>query len=225
MPPELSGPRLTLRPLAAVDEAFYCAIYTDATLMAQIGAALSAQAARRAFAAALKTNADGDPPSGYWIVVERGLCRDIGLLGLVAGRRDRPGLSVGSPDDSSARPAPAGSAEPEAPAQCTTGTTAPGVVAEPAPAEAEVGAIILPAWHSCGYAAEAIAMLAGHAFATSSCLRLHTRHAPGNAAAIGLMQKLGFAPVASAADRPFGYRWELRRAHWQHRRPGIAAPP
>jgi len=81
---------------------------------------------------------------------------------------------------------------------------------------AQVGAMILPAWHSRGYAAEAIAALADYAFSTLRLNRLHTRHAAANAAASGLMAKLGFVLIGTAAAGAHGHRWELRREHWRH---------
>lgn len=170
MPPELGGPRLQLRPLAAADEALYCAIYTDADLMRQVAPVLTASAAHHAFAAALQANASGASATAYWALIERLSGVKVGILGLV------------------------------------------GPAASDA---AEVGAMILPGWHSRGYAAEAIAALADYAFARLSLTRLHTRHAAGNAAAIGLMHKLGFALTTSAATGAHACRWELRRERWR----------
>ena len=72
---------------------------------------------------------------------------------------------------------------------------------------AEVGALVVADRQGRGYAAEAIAALARHAFADLGLRRLHTRHAPTNAAAAGLMRKLGFAPLAPGDDGRV--RWEL----------------
>lgn len=177
MPPELGGPRLQLRPLAAADEALYCAIYTDAALMRQVAPVLTAGAAQRAFAAALVANASGASPSAYWALIERQSGVKVGILGLV------------------------------------------GRAASDA---AEVGAMILSAWHSRGYAAEAIVALADYAFASLSLTRLHTRHAAGNAAAIGLMDKLGFELTATAATGAHACRWELRREQWPQAGSGVA---
>jgi RimJ/RimL family protein N-acetyltransferase len=74
-------------------------------------------------------------------------------------------------------------------------------------AGAEVGALVIAARQGRGYAAEAIAALARHAFADLGVRRLHTRHAPANAAAAGLMRKCGFAPLA--ADAQGQVRWEF----------------
>jgi RimJ/RimL family protein N-acetyltransferase len=75
---------------------------------------------------------------------------------------------------------------------------------------AEVGALVIAARQGRGYAAEAIAALARHAFADLDVRRLHTRHAPANAAAAGLMHKCGFAPLA--ADAEGQVRWEFTPA-------------
>lgn len=173
MPPELTCPRLTLRPLAAGDVDFYASVYTDAGLMREVGPVLDADAARRAFAAALRANSGGNPATAYWVLVERSANVEAGLLGL------RGALPV---------------------------------------AAAEVGAVILPAWQAQGFAAEAIAALAAHAFSIAGLSRLHTRHASANAGAAGLMRKLGFACVGNAAGEALGMRWELRRTDWLDRK-------
>jgi RimJ/RimL family protein N-acetyltransferase len=91
--------------------------------------------------------------------------------------------------------------------------------------EAEVGAVILPAWQGSGYAAEAIAALVDHAFSIPGLARLHTRHAAANAGAAGLMQKLDFACVACDEREPLGIRWELRRASWLLRQDRAGSDP
>jgi RimJ/RimL family protein N-acetyltransferase len=73
--------------------------------------------------------------------------------------------------------------------------------------EAEVGALVVAERQGSGIAAEAIAALARHAFADLGLSRLHTRHAPTNAAAAGLMRKLGFAALAPGDDGQV--RWQL----------------
>lgn len=170
-PPELLGPRLSLRPLAGDDETHYCSVYTDAELMRLVATPLSLAAARRAFAAARKANCAGNLRTAYWTLFERERRVRIGLLGM-----------VGAPDGS----------------------------------DAEVGAMILARWRSRGYAAEAIAELARYAFTTLPLTRLHTRHEPGNGAAIGLMHRLGFERAADAGEG-VGQRWELLRENWQLR--------
>lgn len=80
--------------------------------------------------------------------------------------------------------------------------------------EAEVGALILPPWQARGHAAEAITLLAQHAFGATSLLRLHTRHAGDNPGAAGLMRKLGFTRIAADATAALGHRWELLRENW-----------
>jgi RimJ/RimL family protein N-acetyltransferase len=73
--------------------------------------------------------------------------------------------------------------------------------------EAELGALVVADRQGRGYAAEAIALLARHAFAALGVRRLHTRHAPGHAAAAGLMRKCGFERLAPGDDGQV--RWEL----------------
>jgi RimJ/RimL family protein N-acetyltransferase len=75
---------------------------------------------------------------------------------------------------------------------------------------AEIGALILPAAQGRGYAAEAIATLAAHAFDDLGIARLITRHSHDNRAADGLMRKLGFHRTANR-DSPQPCRWELER--------------
>lgn len=79
---------------------------------------------------------------------------------------------------------------------------------------AEVGAMIPPARQGQGYATEAIALLAAHAFKELGLVSLHTRHADGHGLAEGLMQRLGFEP-APRQDGPHPVRWRLSRARWQ----------
>lgn len=88
---------------------------------------------------------------------------------------------------------------------------------------AEVGALILPDWQSRGYAAEAISALADYAFATLLLNQLDTRHAAGNRAATGLMDKLGFVLTSTAAAGAHAHRWELRRDHWRQPRTHVFA--
>jgi RimJ/RimL family protein N-acetyltransferase len=73
--------------------------------------------------------------------------------------------------------------------------------------EAELGALVRADHQGRGIAAEAIATLARHAFDVLGLRRLHTRHAPANAAAAGLMRKCGFAALPPDSDGQM--RWEL----------------
>lgn len=82
-----------------------------------------------------------------------------------------------------------------------------------APGEAEVGALIPPVHQGRGYATEAIAALADHAFGPLELRRLHTRHAAGHGLAAGLMRRLGFRPTAET-DGPHPQRWELEPQRW-----------
>lgn len=79
---------------------------------------------------------------------------------------------------------------------------------------AEVGAMIPPAHQGRGYATEAIALLAGHAFTELGLDALHTRHADGHGLAEGLMRRLGFEPAPRQAG-PHPIRWRLSRARWE----------
>ena len=90
--------------------------------------------------------------------------------------------------------------------------------------EGEVGALILPPWQACGHAAEAITLLAQHAFGAPPLLRLRTRHAGDNPGAAGLMRKLGFTRIAADDAIPLGHRWELQREDWLARCKGGARP-
>jgi RimJ/RimL family protein N-acetyltransferase len=89
----------------------------------------------------------------------------------------------------------------------------------------EVGALIPPPHQGRGYATEAIAALADHAFGDLGLQRLHTRHAPGHGLAAGLMRGLGFQPRPDA-DGPHRVRWELDPQRWAGRpgRQGDADP-
>lgn len=95
-----------------------------------------------------------------------------------------------------------------------------GLGAGSQPGEAEVGALILAPWQARGYAAEAIALLARHAFAGAALRRLCTRHAGDNPGAAGLMRKLGFNRIAADDTVALGHRWELLREDWLQRQPG-----
>lgn len=93
------------------------------------------------------------------------------------------------------------------------------------PGLAEVGILLLAEAQGQGYATEAIAALADHAFAGPGLQRLWTRHARDNQAVTGLMQALGFH--ADAAARDGESRWSLRREDWPAaaRAPGFAKRP
>ncbi|HQZ31955.1 MAG TPA: GNAT family N-acetyltransferase [Arenimonas sp.] len=81
------------------------------------------------------------------------------------------------------------------------------------PAGAEVGVLLPASQQGRGIATEAIATLADHAFACLRLQRLHTRHLPGHALAVGLMATLGFEPIAP--DSSSGHRrWQLTPDRW-----------
>lgn len=94
-----------------------------------------------------------------------------------------------------------------------------------APGSGEVGALIPPPQQGRGYATEAIAALADHAFGTLGLQRLHTRHAAGHGLAHGLMQGLGFEPGEPVPGDPHPQRWTLTPARWAARQaPGDPLP-
>lgn len=90
------------------------------------------------------------------------------------------------------------------------------------PGSGEVGALIAPEHQGRGYATEAIAALADHAFGTLGLQRLHTRHAAGHGLAHGLMQGLGFQP-GEPVPGPHPQRWSLTPQTWS-RRQGAGDP-
>lgn len=85
-----------------------------------------------------------------------------------------------------------------------------------APGRGEVGAMIVPEQQGRGYATEAIAALADHAFGTLGLQCLHTRHAIGHGLAHGLMQGLGFQP-GEPGQGPHPLRWHLTPGLWARR--------
>jgi RimJ/RimL family protein N-acetyltransferase len=85
-----------------------------------------------------------------------------------------------------------------------------------APGSGEVGALIPPPHQGRGYATEAIAALADHAFGALCLQRLHTRHAAGHGLAAGLMSGLGFEPAPDAPG-PHPQRWQLDPGRWAAR--------
>lgn len=90
---------------------------------------------------------------------------------------------------------------------------------------AEVGVLLAGSAECRGYATESIAALADAVFAETAQQRLWTRHARDNAAAIGLMRKLGFEPLEEAKTGPAPARWRLERQAWAARRPSAFASP
>lgn len=87
----------------------------------------------------------------------------------------------------------------------------------------EVGAVLAPADQGRGYATEAIAALADHAFGELGLEQLHTRHDAGHALAAGLMARLGFEPV-DRRDAARGWTWRLTAERWRAARPEATAP-
>lgn len=88
-------PRLLLRPLAAEDEALYCALYTDPGVMVHIGAPLSPEAARRGFAEACRRNGDPDRGERRWTVLDRVSGQALGLLAVIRDARAAADVELG----------------------------------------------------------------------------------------------------------------------------------
>ncbi|HVI59961.1 MAG TPA: GNAT family protein [Luteimonas sp.] len=88
---------------------------------------------------------------------------------------------------------------------------------------AEVGVLLVAAAECRGYATEALAALADAVFAGPAQRRLWTRHARDNGPAVGLMRKLGFAPMADADGGPAPLRWQLERQAWLARQGPVFA--
>lgn len=79
----LETTRLRLRPLCAVDETFYCQLYTDPSVMRHIAMPLSADAAHRSFRVAFRPAARHPRQRRTWVMTEADTAIDIGLLALV----------------------------------------------------------------------------------------------------------------------------------------------
>lgn len=88
--PTLDTPGLQLRPLGQADETLYCRLYTDPEVMRHIAAPLSAEAARAAFAAVSRLSWQVAPTMQVWIVRDRAIGADIGIVALIA-HADLPG--------------------------------------------------------------------------------------------------------------------------------------
>lgn len=73
-----------LRPLSIDDADLYVRIYTDPQLMQQVATVLTADAAARAFAAALRFNLQILALARYWVLLQAHSGDRIGLLGLLA---------------------------------------------------------------------------------------------------------------------------------------------
>ena len=81
-------PRLDLRPIGEGDASLYCRLYTDPGVMRHIAVPLSTEAAQRAFAAVLRKVRQSPPPLRVWVLVEREVHTEVGILALMH-RRDR----------------------------------------------------------------------------------------------------------------------------------------
>lgn len=78
--------RLLMRPLQPEDESFYCTCYTDPVLMQHIGEPLSHEVASRSFAVALKIATEIPIRRYTWVMQDKSLRLDIGLLALVCAQ-------------------------------------------------------------------------------------------------------------------------------------------
>jgi RimJ/RimL family protein N-acetyltransferase len=87
---------------------------------------------------------------------------------------------------------------------------------------AEIGVLMVPDAQGQGNATEAIAVLADRIFVETKLTRLWTRHAPGHAAAVGLMRRLGFTPGTAEGDHPATVCWQLLRDDWRIASPSFA---
>ncbi len=85
--------------------------------------------------------------------------------------------------------------------------------------QAELGLLLHAAQQRRGVATEAIAGLLDHVFARGGLGSVWTRHAPDHAAALRLMQGLGFAPDGERDGRMI---WRVSRTAW-HASNGQAA--
>ena len=97
--PRASARSIALRPLAAGDEALYCALYTDPAVMRQIDAPLSPESARNAFSRVLRQMQAVPPRSRYWTVTRRdddGRGGDpLGLIALIPDRDGAASAEIG----------------------------------------------------------------------------------------------------------------------------------
>ncbi len=80
----------------------------------------------------------------------------------------------------------------------------------------EIGALILPEWHSDGVATEIIRRLVDFAFMKCGVETVFTRHRAENGGAEGLMRKLDFERIPVEGHREGRVRWERTRLRWQH---------
>jgi RimJ/RimL family protein N-acetyltransferase len=76
---------------------------------------------------------------------------------------------------------------------------------------AEIGVMLLPHAQGRGHAVECIQRLVLHAFEELGLPRVFTRHADAHTRALGLMRKLGFAPVPPTGSGEPACRWERKR--------------
>ncbi len=86
--------RLLMRPLQPEDESLYCACYTNPVLMQHISEPLTHDAALRSFAVALKLATEIPIRRYTWVMQEKSIQLDIGLLALVCEQADPESLNA-----------------------------------------------------------------------------------------------------------------------------------
>lgn len=79
---DLESPRVHLRLLDERDEALYVGIYTDAALMAQVGAPMDEEQAIQAFARTCRLNREQGLRFRSWVITVKPTGHVAGLLGL-----------------------------------------------------------------------------------------------------------------------------------------------
>ena len=87
---------------------------------------------------------------------------------------------------------------------------------------AELGTMLVAEGQGRGYAAEALGALIRRLFALAEIRMLWTAHAAGNAAAVGLMRRLGFVRDLTTEGGGVDWHWQLDRDRWRALR--AAAP-
>jgi [ribosomal protein S5]-alanine N-acetyltransferase len=81
--------------------------------------------------------------------------------------------------------------------------------------EVELGIMLRAEGQGRGFSAEALAALTDFAFDTAPLRRVWTRQAPGNAAVVGLMYKLGFVRTDEGNADAIEWRWQVTRERWR----------
>ncbi len=85
------------------------------------------------------------------------------------------------------------------------------------PSTAEIGTMILPAWHARGYAAEGLAALMRYAYCVENLHVLRGMQMPQHLVSIRLMTRLGFRRAPDVIGHAHSLRWILERPAWDAR--------